>query len=91
MNANITRIDAVETVEEMGETTKDQAGEFIEFLEKELANEYPNATISVELDNRQSTSTLYVECASDDQGYDLESDPKSLVHEFMNYCWERWA
>ena len=91
MNANIIKIDAVETSETMGDITEDQAAEFVIFLGKELAAEYPNAEISIDLNSRQSSSSLYVECASDDQGYDLESNPKVLVREFMNYCWERWA
>lgn len=91
MNANIITINAVESMDTMGNITEQQAVEFVEFLEKELSAKYPNARITVDLNNWQGSSDLYVESALDDQGYELESDPELLVREFINQCWNHWA
>lgn len=91
MNANITKIELTETINTMGETTEEQAAEFVEHLKSELADEFPNATISVKLNNRQSDTTVYVESAVDSDGCPLETEPEAVVREFINRVWDRWC
>ena len=91
MNANITKIETTQTLETMGETTEEQAAEWCEYLETKLAEQYPDAEISVELNNRQSSTTLYVECDLDEEGVPTNFNAKAEVNEFMNYLWDAWC
>lgn len=91
MNANITKIELTETIHTMGDTTEDQAVAFVEHLESELADEFPSAAITVELNNRQSDTTVYAESEVDDDGCPLETDPEAVVREFINRVWDRWC
>lgn len=90
MNANITKIEITETIQTMGDTTEIQARDFMSWIEEQLHSEYPNAELSLKLDNRQSNSTVYAESATDSDGIPIETEPEDMVREFINRCWDKW-
>lgn len=87
----ITNIKIVETIHTMGETSETDAERFVEYLSNELALEYPNAEISVELNNRISSTQICVECDLDEDGCPTEIDGEEIVQEFINRVWENWC
>jgi hypothetical protein len=87
----ITKIEAVQTIHALGETNNEQAEDWIVFLEEGLHAQYPDAEISVDLNNRQSSSTLYVECDEDEEGAPTDIDATNTVREYINYLWEQWC
>lgn len=87
----ITKIEAVQTIEEMGETNNEQAVKWMSFLEEKLHEQYPDAEISVDLNNRQSSGTLYVECDEDEEGAPTDINAKNTVRDYINYLWEQWC
>lgn len=80
----IKKIEAVQTIYEMGETNNEQAEDWRVFLEEGLREQYPDAEISVCLNNRQSSGTLYVEC-------DTDINATDNVKAYINYLWEQWC
>jgi len=87
----ITKIEAVQTIEEMGGKNNEQAENWRAFLEEGLREQYPDAEISVDLNNRQSSGTLYVECDEDEEGAPTDIDAKNTVNDYINYLWEQWC
>ena len=87
----ITKIEAVQTIEEMGDTNNEQAVKWMSFLEEKLREQYPDAEIAVDLNNRQSSGTLYVECDEDEEGAPTDIDATNTVKDYINYLWEQWC
>ena len=85
----ITKIDITETIHTMGETNETDAEKFCEYLAEQLADEYPDAEISVKLNNRISSTVIYVETDVDDDGCPTNMNAEDEIQEFINRKWDR--
>jgi hypothetical protein len=84
----ITKIDITETVQTMGETSAADAELFCDFLRAELVDEYPDAEISVTLNNRISSTVIYVETDLDEDGCPTNMNAEDEIQEFINRKWD---
>lgn len=85
----ITKIEITETVQTMGETNEADAEKFCKYLEEQLADEYPDAEISVKLNNRISSTIIYVDEVETDDDCPTNMNAESEIREFINSVWEK--